>query len=253
MSIEDLPVQSAKSRLLITLVVDTSSSMANSGGIGQLNSALQNWRGELATNEYLSQTGEICLISFGEGGVRRVDPSGQARSMLADPYVPIRDFNPPALSAGGVTPMVEGLQLAFSTVAEKKQRLRDAGLPLAHRPLIYLITDGAPTDERGRLTQGWRTLVPVIRQQEAGKHLLFFALGVRGAAEDVLRGLAPESTHLLDTLEFSRVLQFVSTSIEAVREGTTRDQTASQAYQGVNEANDKWRRIQGWLGGATSA
>jgi uncharacterized protein YegL len=246
-SVDALPVQQASSRLLITLVVDTSSSMLQSDGIAQLNAALQQWRTELLRQQQLMRIGEIAIVTFGDRHIRVIDPSGRSDQAPSDPFVPVRDFNPPTLTAGGVTPMVEALEYAFKLVATKKQALRTAGVPLANRPLVYLITDGAPTDADGRLTDRWRTLVPVIRQHEAGRHLLFFALGVRGADITVLQGLAPQSALLLADLEFTRVLQFVSTSIETANTAATRDKPAAQVYVDIREANDRHERIRQWL------
>lgn len=245
--LDALPVQPAKDRLLITLVVDTSSSMAEAGRINELNDALRSWRGELVGNDYVRRHGEIALITFGKDHVRAIDPTGRTLEPATAPYVTVAQFDPPALAAGGVTPMVEGLRLAFRVLGERRQQLRARQHPLANRPLVYLITDGVPTDRDGRRSDEWRSFATVIRQQEAGKHLLFFAFGVDGAEEEVLAGLAPDSWRLLANLHFAEVLTMVSTSIEAASAAGVHDEPAQQVYERVNESLDQRQRIQDWL------
>jgi uncharacterized protein YegL len=245
--LDALPVQPAKDRLLITLVVDTSSSMAEAGRIDELNAALRSWRGELIGNDYVRRHGEIALVTFGKDHVRAIDPAGRTLEPASQPYVAVSQFDPPALAAGGVTPMVEGLQLAFRVLGERRQQLRARKHPLANRPLVYLITDGVPTDREGHRSDEWRGFATVIRQQEAGKHLLFFAFGVDGAEEEVLAGLAPNSWRLLANLHFAEVLTMVSTSIEAAAAAGAHDQSAEQIHAQVNERLDQQQRIQDWL------
>lgn len=244
-----LPVQPAKSRILITLVVDTSSSMAEGDRIGELNRALRSWREELMGDDHLSSRGEIALVTFGKDHVVAVDPSGAFAGHAQQPYVPVSQFKPAELEAGGVTPMVEALQYAFDLLATRRQQLRADGIPLANRPLVYLITDGVPTDERGYRSDRWRDFAPVIRQHEDGKHLLFFALGVDGAERQVLAGLAPSSWQFLAGLNFAQVLSLVSSSIESASAASARNEPADEVYRRVQEHLDLDARMTQFLQG----
>jgi uncharacterized protein YegL len=248
-AIDALPVQPAKSRLLLMLVVDTSSSMAQGDRIGELNSALRNWRSELLGNDHIRRHGEIALVTFGSNHVVAVDPSGRTAGPAGEPFVPVSRFDPPTLQAGGVTPMVEGLQFAFQLLAGRRQELRSTGIPLVNRPLVYLITDGVPTDPHGRRNDRWRDFAPVIRQQEAGKHLLFFAFGVDGAEQEVLAGLAPSSWHFLSNLSFAEVLTMVSASIESASADAARSKPSEEVYSDVNSRLEKEARIREYLRG----
>lgn len=246
-----LPVQQAKSRLLITLVVDTSSSMNAQGPggerrIDELNRALAALRAELMKDDVVSRQGEIALVTFGADHVVAVDPTGRVAGQASQAYVPVSQFNPPVLRAGGVTPMVEGLHYAFDLIADRRNRLRAEGIPMSNRPIVYLITDGVPTDANGNRSDQWRSLAPVIRSQEAGKHLLFFALGVAGADIDMLQGLAPKSSRYLAQLEFSQVLLLVSASTETGAAAAYRNAPAEEVYEGVN---DRITRIQTYIQG----
>lgn len=247
--LDAMPAQQAKSRLPIVLLLDTSDSMRASGGIGQLNEALAAWHDELRDEDYIARVGEIAMVTFGEGGVRVIDATGQSGDEPADPFVSVDEFDPPVLEAGGVTPMVEGIERAIELVRQRKNEIRSSGLILAHRPLIYMITDGAPTNSSGKRSQEWKTLTPTLRDLEEGKHLLFFAFGVEGADEAVLRGLAPEAWHLLAGLKFAQFLRFVSTSVEQLSKSGNADQPASEAYRQIEERQSQEDRINEYLKG----
>jgi uncharacterized protein YegL len=240
------PVRSAKGRLLITLVVDTSGSMSQNSAIDQLNTALQTWRAELLRDDALRRTGEIALVTFGKDDVLAVDPSGRATGPAPEPFVPLTSFNPPKLEAGGLTPMVEALQYGLQIIAARKEVLSTNGVPMAYRPIMHLITDGVPTDANGQATDRWRDLAPVLRSHEAGNHLLFFALGVRGHDENVLRGLAPESSYHLDGVDFAQVMRLMSASIVQLRDAS-RNTDANTFYRGVRQRHEESEKMRRWL------
>jgi uncharacterized protein YegL len=240
-------VQAVSSRVLITLVVDTSYSMSQSGRISELNRELLGWREDLLSNDVVRRQGEIALVTFGKDHVRTVDPTGRTSGQPAEAYVPVAAFAPRPLEAGGVTPLVDGLQHAFELIAARRNQLRASGRNMAYRPLVYLITDGVPTDAEGLPSDNWRDIAPVIRQQEDGKHLLFFAFGVDGADEDVLRGLAPNSAHSLGRVPFSRVMQMMSTSIDKSVSAAAHDESAAVLHRQVNEQLDKEERMRRFL------
>lgn len=242
-----LPIQQAKSRLLITLVVDTSYSMRTNGAIDKLNDALRNWRTELLADGYLTAVGEIALVSFGADYVIAVDPSGRRAGHVDEPFVPVRSFDPPRLAAGGATPMVEALQYALEITGVRKEQLAGQGIPLAHRPMIWLVTDGVPTDEHGQRSDQWRDLAPLLRQQESGRHLLFYAIGVPGAEREVLTGLAPNSAYQLDELDFMRVMRLVSVSLNAAK-GVSRNQSSDEVYADTRDRFQRTEEMQRWLG-----
>ncbi|GAB2618115.1 hypothetical protein Aab01nite_31750 [Paractinoplanes abujensis] len=241
-----LPIQQAKSRLLITLVVDTSLSMRSNGAIDQLNAALRNWRRELLGDGYLTAVGEIALISFGHDYVIAVDPAGRQKGHVAAPFRPVREFDPPRLEAGGATPMVEAVQYALEITGVRKDQLAAQGIPLAHRPMIWLVTDGVPTDDQGARSDRWRDLAPLLRQQEAGRHLLFYAIGVPGAEREVLSGLAPNSFYHLDELDFMRVMRLVSVSLNAAK-NVTRNQSSDEVYADTRDRFARTEEMRIWL------
>jgi uncharacterized protein YegL len=246
MTVDSLPVRQARNRTLIIMLLDTSSSMRQTGAIEELNTALRNWAEELRGNDFLMSSGEIAMITFGRGHVVAVDPRGQVAGQAARPFAPIREFNPPRLEAEGVTPMVEAIQYALQVLSTRKSELMQEGVGLAYRPMIYLLTDGVPTDEQGRPTDRWQDVAPLLRQHEAGKHLLFFGMGVRGADPAVLNGLAPQANYVLHDTNFTEVLRLVSTSIGSAQ-AESREAPADQIYQHFQEDNAKNAAMRDWL------
>ncbi|MEZ4678237.1 MAG: VWA domain-containing protein [Caldilineaceae bacterium] len=82
----------------------------------------------------------------------------------------------------GNTPMGEAIEHAVALLTERKNMYKASGLPY-YRPWIFLVTDGEPTDD-------WQTAATLVHEQEAGKHLLFFAVGVGHANMSVLKQIS---------------------------------------------------------------
>jgi uncharacterized protein YegL len=238
--------QAAKTRLLITLVVDTSSSMAHQDAIGDLNSALHRWREELQADSNLRRIGELALVTFGASGVTVVDPSGRGRDPLASPFVPVNEFNPPALRASGYSPMVAAVQRALQLVEQRREVLRQSGIQMAYRPIVYLLTDGAPTDEAGKRSDRWRDLEPLLRKEEDDHRLLFYAFGVRGADMNVLRELAPKGAFDVQGDNFTTVLAAVRRSIQRIMT-VGRSTDPDTVHDQVRSDIDEMQQMREWL------
>ena len=210
-------------RLLLTLVLDTSQSMRGKP-IAKLNQALAAMVADLKRDVQLSAIAEVAVITFGDGGVhawrgdRHVAPG-------ESPFVPARQLTVPRLGAGDVTPMVPAVELAIACVEEEKAELRRRYLQY-YRPLIWLISDGVPTDAAGYVTEDWRRLPPVIQQGEEGKAYVFFTVGVGdidAVGTAVLRELAPDAHVRLEGFDFASVLKLVSASADAAAKGDSVD------------------------------
>ena len=206
-------------RVPVVIMMDNSSSMRGEG-IAQLNAALVDMREQLRHDVELSAKAEICLITFGHDGVtawRGSQPAGPGVS----PFVPASQFEVPELRAGGVTPLVEAVELGIRLVAEHKRNLRSRHLSY-YRPVMWCVTDGRPTNGTGHPSDDWRRLPPIIAREEDDKRLVFFAVGVAEISpqgEEVLEALAPEAHLKLEGFQFSVVLQLVSASADSAAHG----------------------------------
>lgn len=208
-------------RVPIVLLLDTSQSMGRDDldvrPIDELNQALQRWSEVLRQDRELRYRAEIAMITFGGGGVTtHVADDGQA-------FGPAALFDPPELTAGGVTLMVEAITQTLALIEQRKRELDQQRISRV-RPLIFLMTDGAPTDRTGHLDESWRLLAPELNALVKDKRFLLTAFGVAGADFEVLEALAPGSTIPVGAEDFYDLLLLVSASagqadpVEALRE-----------------------------------
>jgi uncharacterized protein YegL len=98
-------------------------------------------------------------------------------------------------------------------VAARKQEYRNAGIKY-FRPWIFLITDGAPTDEGSEV---WNRALQEIQRGELSKSFAFFAIGVGGADMEKLNSICPGKQALsLKGLAFRELFRWLSSSLKGV-------------------------------------
>lgn len=164
-------------RLPCLLLLDTSDSMNDPRfqpkNIDKLNQGLLEFKSALEGLEpYIRNAVDIAIITFGPD-VKTIQD-----------FESFSTFNPPVLSASGITPMKAAIEKGFEMIKQRKAYYRDNEL-LYKRPWIFLISDGLPTDmEEG--DTNWTNLNQRIVDDEKGKHYAFFAFGV---TEDSTRAL----------------------------------------------------------------
>lgn len=125
--------ENPSARVPICLVLDTSGSMAGSK-IQDLNAAVATFFNAVRGDEMASISAEIAVVTFGIGVTRITDFSGVERQQV------------PLLSAGGHTPMGEGVLLALSLLEQAKRVYSQMGVDY-FQPWLVLMTDGEPTDD----------------------------------------------------------------------------------------------------------
>lgn len=177
------------------LLLDTSASMDGTA-IRQLNGGLQSLRDDLAEDSLASKRVEVSIITFGEGVSSPTD------------FTLACNFTPPMLHAGGHTPMGEAIEAGIDRLAERKQNYRAHAITY-YRPWVFLITDGAPTDN-------WHRAAARVREGEERREFAFFAVGVEGASIDTLAKIAVRPPLKLDGLKFRDMFQWISSSLKAV-------------------------------------
>lgn len=158
------------------LAMDVSGSMQGDK-IRQLNEGIRYFKDDVSADDLARKRVDLALVTFG-GGV----------SVTRD-FASIEDFDPPTLAADGGTPMGEAILKAIELVRERKQAYREMGTDY-FRPWIFLITDGEPTDMREG-DELWNRAVNAVRDGEANREFLFFAVAVEPADLETLRRIAP--------------------------------------------------------------
>lgn len=203
----------AQKRITLFFLLDTSSSMNGPPDssaprpIDELNNAVKEWAAHLKNAKDLRYRAELALITFGDGGV--IVHPGHDDS----PFCPAALFDPPALEAGGVTPMFEAIRTAIDLSEQRKTELDQQGIQ-RFRPLMFMMSDGIPTDRTGHpLTQDeWQHMAAQIAMLEERRKLAFFAVGVSSADREFLATLAPNSSWQVSQDDLATFLKEASNS-----------------------------------------
>jgi uncharacterized protein YegL len=192
------------------LLLDVSGSMGGQP-IAQLNAGLATFQNELASDQLAMKRVEVGIVTF-----------GPVRTEL--PFQSASTFYPPNLSAQGDTPMGEAIRQGLEMVRQRKDEYRTNGISY-YRPWVFLITDGAPTDD-------WQSAAAAVREGEASKAFAFFAIGVKGANMEILKQISVREPLMLDGLRFSSLFSWLSSSLRSVSRSTPGTEVPLQSPSG---------------------
>ncbi|SOY52702.1 vWA domain-containing protein [Cupriavidus taiwanensis] len=192
------------------LLLDTSASMAGTA-IRELNAGVVAFKDELAADTLAMKRVEVAVVTFGPVQVRNT-------------FQTAPNFIPPQLEATGDTPMGNAIKQGLELLRQRKEEYRANGISF-YRPWVFLITDGAPTDE-------WQSAAAFIREGEASKSFAFFAVAVDGANMEVLRQISVREPVKLHGLKFRELFQWLSNSMKSVSQSTPGTAVALPAPSG---------------------
>lgn len=179
----------------VMLCTDTSISM-DGAKMHALNAGLQTLAQDVSSDALALKRAEFGILSFGPVKVQQNFETMDRCQM-------------PHLTASGDTPMGEAVLKAIDLVEERK-RVYKANLVTYYQPIIFLITDGAATDDISAAARA-------VADGEANKRLTFFAVGVDGADMNALAILSPKRPPVkLNGLAFGPMFQWISQSVKAV-------------------------------------
>jgi uncharacterized protein YegL len=190
------------------LLLDTSGSMEGEK-IEALNTGLKAFKDDLVKDTLAARRVEVAVVTF-----------SSTVSVLQD-FVTVDQFNPPILSAAGLTLMGGGIQKALELVRTRKTQYKTNGVSW-YRPWIFMITDGEPTDEVPVVQEAARR----IKDDEEKKRIAFFAVGVGEANMTRLGEIAVRTPVLLRGLNFVEMFVWLSRSTQAVSRSQLDQQVA---------------------------
>ena len=183
------------------LLLDTSSSMTGRP-IEELNSGLIAFKDELVADAMATKRIEVGVITFGPVRVN---------SEFQTPDV----FQPPSLTANGDTPIGAAIVQGLELIRQRKEIYKANGVAY-YRPWIFMITDGAPTDQ-------WQQSAAMIWEGERAKSFMFFAVGVEGANMETLAQIAARKPLMLRGLRFRDLFVWLSNSLGSVSRSQPED------------------------------
>ncbi|HCE0015682.1 VWA domain-containing protein [Escherichia coli] len=192
------------------LLLDVSGSM-NGRPINELNAGLVTFRDELLADPLALKRVELGIVTFGPVHVEK-------------PFTSAANFFPPILFAQGDTPMGAAITKALDMVEERKREYRANGISY-YRPWIFLITDGAPTDE-------WQAAANKVFRGEEDKRFAFFSIGVQGADMKTLAQISVRQPLPLQGLQFRELFSWLSSSLRSVSRSTPGTEVVLEAPKG---------------------
>ena len=180
--------------LACVLLLDTSSSMTGDP-INNLNIAINDLKEKTTIDEFSQKRVDIAVIEF------------NSTARVVQDFVPLSEFQPINLKTrndSDITVMGAGINLAIDKVKERNKFYHSMGTP-CFRPWIFMITDGAATDDLSIARQR-------IIDEENKKRLKFWAIGVPGFNVTELKSLT-ERCIALDKAEFSGIFNWLNESM----------------------------------------
>lgn len=191
-------------RVPCVVIMDCSYSMKG-GPIEALNTGLKQFETEVKSDEKARRAARIMLIRVGaleEGG---------PGVLIRTPFQDAADFIAPEEIASGATPLGEAILLALQKIEQEKAYLNQMSLS-HHRPWLFVMTDGAPTDGE----QVWKDVCAQTIKAISTKKVALFPMAVDGGKVEELQKLLGNSERQvakLNSVNFSQFFEWLSDSM----------------------------------------
>lgn len=173
------------------------------GGVSAINdltAGVKTFLDELRSDEISTYSAEICIVTFGAGGVKLVRDFANLNTL----------DEVPTFRADGETPMGEAINLALDRLEEKKKEYQNAGIDY-FQPWLVLMTDGEPNGSTAELERAIRRTSSMVLE----KKLTVFPVGIGDeAGMGVLTKLSPKNGPLkIQGTKFKEFFQWLSQSV----------------------------------------
>lgn len=190
------------------LLLDTSESMAGAP-IEAVKRGLEQFQTEINKDEYARSTVNVGVITF-----------GSKAELVGGALVPVANFQPPTLEAVGYTRLDLAFQELLTSMDRDVVKPKKGGAKGDWKPVVFVATDGLPTDANGVLTNAlWKPAREAVlkRPQGAVKPSLIVSVGsgpnvVDEVLKEISTGLA---VRMSDAFSFVSLFKWISISMSA--------------------------------------
>lgn len=202
--LEDL-VNNPTARVPVCLCLDTSGSMGGQP-IDELNEGVRLFYDAIREDETALYSAEVSIVTFG----------GNAQCIADFASLELQP-NAPTLSANGMTPMGEAVNMGLDLLEQRKEEYKDRGVDY-YQPWLVLMTDGAPNGDSRELSRAINRTVDLVNQ----KKLTVFPIGIGADADmEVLAQFSPKRPPLkLQGLKFQEFFAWLSKSVSKTSQST---------------------------------
>jgi len=205
-----IPEAQRSRRLPVYILADRSGSMSGEP-IVAVNQGLMFLKNDLENEPRAVESIWISVISFG------------GRATVDVPLTDLLSFIPPTLNAEGSTPLGEALRLLNQAI-DHDIILGSGQHTGDYKPLVFLFTDGEPTDE-------WRTPAQEVKQRTQAKTANIIAIGCGPNVNVSMLKEITESVMLMENVnggDFQRLLAWISQSVKRASQARTSNDPNAQ-------------------------
>ena len=202
---EDL-VNNPTPRVPVCLCLDVSGSM-DGAPIDELNQGVRLFYDAIKDDEVALYSAEVSIVTFG----------GNDATCIVDFASLELQPNPPHLSAYGITPMGEAVNMALDLLERRKEEYKDKGVDY-YQPWLVLMTDGEPNGDSRQL----QTAITRTCSMVSAKKLTVFPIGIGIKADmAILAKFSPNRSPLrLQGLKFKEFFEWLSKSVSKTSQST---------------------------------
>ena len=207
-------------RVPVCLCLDTSGSMSGAP-INELNAGVRLFYEAVRADDMACASADICIVSFGCDGVKTIQKFSGLRKVSV----------PPTLSAGGMTPMGEAVNLGLDLLEARKDAYKKAGVDY-YQPWLVMMSDGMPNGDAREFERARLRIIDMCNNRK----LTIFSIGIGMDADmKALQSLSPKrSTLRLKGLKFREFFSWLSQSVSRVSVSQP-GETVKLDTEGIND------------------
>lgn len=198
-------------RLPVFLLLDTSGSMSGEP-IEQVKNGVQMLVSALRQDPYALETAYLSVITF----------DSIARETV--PLTELAAFQVPQISASGATSLGEALKMVAEIAATNLSKTT-ATSKGDWKPMVFIMTDGAPTDD-------WEQGFKRFQMEKWG---IVVACSVNGGDTATLQKIAGDAVVKLDTSDSSAMAKFFKWVSASVSNNSKAVETAGKEVEGLHQ------------------